>query len=58
VITVIDARWIGNGSNAIVGDVASGGGPVDLFLTADGNTLLVPNYEPKTLTLIPISHLP
>jgi len=54
VITVIDASSIRNGAKAVVRQVSSGGGPVNLSLTADGSALLVPNYEPKSVTLIPI----
>jgi len=53
-VAVIDASSIRNGSNAVVSQVPSGGGYVDLSLTPDGRTLLVPNYEPRSLTLVPI----
>lgn len=53
-VAVIDASSIRNRSHAVVNHVQSGGGPIDLSLTPDGRTLLVANYEPRSLTLIPI----
>jgi hypothetical protein len=57
VVTVISAAAIARGQEAILGTIPSGGGPVDLSLMADGKTLLVPNYEPKALTLLQFERL-
>jgi DNA-binding beta-propeller fold protein YncE len=54
VVMLIDASAIARGRDAVIGTVPSGGGPVDLTLSRDGSTLLVPNFEPRALTFIQI----
>lgn len=58
VVMVVDTAAVARGQEAIIGSIPSGGGPVDLTLTPDGKTLLVPNNEPKALTFVQVRHLP
>ena len=55
---VIDTSAVERGQGAVIGSIPSGGGPVDITLTPDGKTLLVPNFEPKTLTFVRMRNLP
>ncbi len=57
IVMVVDTSNVTRGQGAIIGSIPSGGGPVDLTLTPDGKTLIVPNYEPKTVTLLQVRHL-
>jgi DNA-binding beta-propeller fold protein YncE len=57
VVAVIDALLVGAGRSPVLGSGSYGGGHVDLALTPDGTTLLIPNFEPRSLTLLPVSFL-
>jgi DNA-binding beta-propeller fold protein YncE len=57
-LTVIDATKVSAGAAAILGSVPAGGFPRELKLTNDGRTLLVTNFNSKSLELLDLARLP
>jgi YVTN family beta-propeller protein len=57
-LTVIDSARVLEGAAAVIGSVEAGGFPRELKLTNDGRTLLMTNFNSKTLELVDLAHLP
>jgi DNA-binding beta-propeller fold protein YncE len=57
-LSVIDAERISTGSQSLLGVIPAGTNPRNMFVTADGRTLIVPNFNSLTLQLIDLDRLP
>jgi DNA-binding beta-propeller fold protein YncE len=57
-LTVIDAAKISSGAAAVLGEIPAGAFPRELRVTADGKTLLVTNFNSRTLQLVDLARLP
>ncbi len=57
-LTVVDATRVKSGAAAVLGTIPAGAFPRELRLTADGKTLLVTNFNSKTVELIDLARLP
>jgi DNA-binding beta-propeller fold protein YncE len=57
-LSVIDADKISLGQGAVSGTIPAGAFPRELSVTADQRTLLVTNYNSKTLEVIDLDRLP
>jgi YVTN family beta-propeller protein len=54
-LSVIDAAKVSAGAKAVLGSVPAGGFPRELKVTDDGRTLLVTNFNSKTLELLDLA---
>jgi DNA-binding beta-propeller fold protein YncE len=56
-LSVIDARKIAQGEQAVLGHVPTGAFPREVFVMGDGKTLLVTNFNSNSMELIDIPRL-
>lgn len=56
-ITIVDAKSLATGAPAIIGTLPTGGFPRELRVTGDGRTLLLTNFDSKTVALIDIPRI-
>ena len=56
-LTLIDAHRIAEGSAAVLGTLATGAFPREMSVTRDGRTLLLTNFDSKTLAVIDIPRI-
>jgi DNA-binding beta-propeller fold protein YncE len=56
-MTLIDARRFSEGKAAILGTLPTGAFPRELSVTRDGRTLLLTNFDSKTLAIIDIAKM-
>jgi DNA-binding beta-propeller fold protein YncE len=56
-LTVVDANKIISGASAVLGTIPAGADARNLFVTADGKTLLVSNAGSKTLQIVDLDRL-
>ena len=57
-LTLIDGGRVSSGAAAVLGTIPAGAFPRELTLTADSRTLLVTNYNSKTLEVVDLAKLP
>jgi YVTN family beta-propeller protein len=57
-LTVVDSTRVKSGAAAVIGTIPAGAFPRELRVTADGKTLLVTNFNSKTLELVDLARLP
>ena len=56
-LTLIDASRIQRGSDAVLGTIPTGAFPRELRVTRDGRTLVLTNYNSKTVAMFDVSRL-
>ena len=57
-LTVVDAARTAEGATAVMGSVPTGAFPREMRVTADGRTLLLTNFNSKTVDVIDLARLP
>ena len=57
-LTVVDATRVKSGAAAVLGTIPAGAFPRELRLTADAKTLIVTNFNSKTIELVDLGRLP
>ncbi len=57
-VTVIDATRVTDGAKAILGEIPAGAFPRELRLMPNGRTLVLTNYNSKTVQLVDLAKIP
>jgi len=57
-LTVVDAAKIGSSDNAILGSIAAGAFPREMRVTRDGATLILTNFNSRSIEVIDLTRLP
>jgi DNA-binding beta-propeller fold protein YncE len=57
-VTVIDAARVADGAKAILGEIPAGAFPRELRLMPDGRTLVLTNFNSKTVQLVDLAKIP